>query len=50
VLERFEFSEDSQGKKKSILRISLANAICKSLKNLRDATNGQLQAAQYLSV
>ena len=49
TLESIEFTDDAQGKKKFIMRISMAHSICKCIAKLRETTSNRVSSTQYLS-
>lgn len=49
TLDSIEFTDDPQGKKKFILRISMAHSICTCIMKLRETTSNRVSSTQYLS-
>ena len=49
ILEHIEFTDDAQGKKKFVLRISMAHSICTCIQKLREMTSNRVSSTHYLS-
>ena len=49
TLESIDFTDDAQGKKKLVLRISMAHSICTCIQKLREKTSNRVNSTSYLT-
>ena len=47
ILDNVEFMDDEHKRKKTVLRINMANSICMCLKELRARTNNMIDSRHY---